>query len=88
MKKKFYVIVLKEKNGEYSYSHMFLAELNPRASVYKHAEKIARTFYDGKCIEDSGYYLFHSDAIAVGVQGVVEVSKSEFDVLKQFLSIL
>ena len=86
MKKKFYVIVLKEKNGEYEYRHTFVSQLNSKKSAEKHADNIAKHFYNDKAIEESGYYLFHSDGIAVRVEDVTEIPETEFFILKKYVA--
>lgn len=80
-------VVLKERNGEYEYSHRSVHELPNNLSVT--AERIsknyAKEFYGGKPEHNDGGYYFHNGEIFVSVKLWYFISKKDYNTLRKYL---
>lgn len=85
---KYLFISLKERNGDYEYTHKNITEINNEkiSTAIEVVEDYAKTFYmdnPEKC--DNGYYFFGGE-VFVSVNYWTFISEEEYNVLKNLFS--
>lgn len=83
---KYIYLCLKERNGEYEYSHKSVHELpdNRLATAKRFANNWLMQFYGGKPeFEDGGYY-FHGGEVYVEIESWQFINQEEFQIVKKY----
>ncbi len=85
-KKKFYIVKINERNGEFEYDTKVLFKTGGSPSRY--ADKIAKNWRgdDAKFDENEGGYWCDCTVISAGFSQ--EIPESDFEVLKKYMTVL
>ena len=85
-KTQFLLITLKERNGEFEYSHKLVREI-PKEITYTwgFAEKLASQHYEDRSEHEDGIHSFYGGSIAVSVKSVETLTEEEFKTLRKYL---
>ena len=84
---KYIYLLLKERNGEYEYSHPSVHELSDtkKITAEKFTKKYLREFYAGSSKHaDEGYY-FYDGEVFVKLYTWNFVSAEEYNILREYL---
>lgn len=84
-KTKFALFHLKVQNGEYDYKIRSVHEVPVELSVDFLSDLHAKDFYGRFAYSDNGSHYFNGGELAVESKGGVEITKSEYNVLKKYL---
>ena len=76
-KKKYFMAVIEERNGEQKYSHDIIIEAKDETEALILAENIARCWYDSDYSQEEDWIFFHI-GVAVKVEYVTPVTPEEF----------
>ncbi len=84
---KYIFISLKERNGEYEYTHRIVDKLlnSEKTTVKKFLEGLLKGFYGGKPEKERGGYSFFGGEIFVKVDLWRFISPKDFNILSQYL---
>lgn len=87
-KSKYILVVLRERNGEYEYTHRSVHELSDsKATTAKRfVREYLKTFYGGKAEKYDDGYLFHGGEVYVRESTWNFISKEHYDILNRYLT--
>lgn len=78
LNKKFYVGILKVRNGEYEYEHHIRMALNTRSKPEIALERHAKSFYSGDHEKENGGYYFHCGCVFVSIGEYKEITEQTY----------
>jgi len=82
---KYVFINIKIRDGENEYRNLSVHYYKSEESVDEMAENYLKTFYGGDFEKIGDSYSFHNDTIICKLAEVREITKAEYDVLKNFM---
>lgn len=80
-------LALKERNGEYEYTHRTLLELpdGQKSTANRFANNYAKKFYGVNAKKEGDGYFFHNREIYVEVYSWKHINEEEYRVLRQYI---
>lgn len=85
--RKFLLLCLEERNGEYEYSHRSVHTLpNSRITTANRLVKnYAKGFYGGKAESEDGGYYFHGGEVFVRISFWQFINEEHYNILRKYL---
>ncbi len=85
--RKFLLLCLEERNGEYEYLHRSVHKLPDSriTTVKRFVKKYAKEFYGGKTESADGGYYFHNGELFVKVNSWQFINEEAYNILRNYI---
>ena len=85
--RKFLLLCLEERNGEYEYLHRSVHELpdSRTTTANRFVKEYAKEFYGGETKFEDGGYSFHNGEIFVKVNSWQVINEEDYNILRKYI---